>query len=65
MKNELGEVEEVKWITFIGEENFGDGIGYIGWNLDLCSGFPPREHEFEVIGNIYEHSELLKDNNER
>ena len=50
---------EVKWVEFIGEENFGDGIGYAGWNIDLCSGYPPVKQELEVIGNIYENKEVL------
>jgi len=34
----------------IGEENFGDGIGYYGFNLDLCSGYPPVKQKYKAIG---------------
>ena len=50
---------EVKWVEYIGEENFGDGIGYTGWNIDLCCGYPPIKQELKVLGNIYENKELL------
>ncbi len=50
---------EVKFETVISEENFGDGIGYRGWNIDLNCGYPAQEQVLEVIGNIYENKELL------
>lgn len=50
----------VKWVEFYGEENFGDGMGYAGWNIDLYSGYPPKKHKLEIIGNIHQNEELLK-----
>ena len=50
---------EVKFETVISEENFGDGIGYRGWNIDLNCGYPAQEQVLEIIGNIYENKELL------
>jgi hypothetical protein len=35
---------------YIGEEDFRDGVGYYGFNLDLCSGYPPEEHSYKIIG---------------
>ena len=32
------------------EENFGDGIGYYGFNLDLYRGYPPIEPSYTQIG---------------
>lgn len=34
----------------IGEENFGDGFGYYGFNLDLCSGYPAEIYTHKVTG---------------
>ncbi len=49
----------VEYKEIISEENFGDGIGFIGYNLDLYYGYPPTHAIFEVIGNIHENKDLL------
>ncbi|EME7138594.1 hypothetical protein PSS96_001480 [Enterococcus faecium] len=44
------------------EENFGDLIYYIGFNVYTKMGYSSViPVEYEVIGNIYENSELLED----
>ncbi|EMF0269573.1 hypothetical protein KI102_002176 [Enterococcus hirae] len=47
------------------EEDFGDLIYYIGFNVYTKMGYSSViPVEYEVIGNIYENSELLEDSNE-
>ena len=64
-KKEIYEGDVVEWKTDIDEDYFGGKLGFVAELVKFQGGaFYPvcnmDEYEFEVIGNIYENSELLK-----
>ncbi|WP_303753326.1 YopX family protein [Enterococcus sp. S86.2] len=47
------------------EENYGDLVYYIGFNIFTKWGYSSiTPVEYEVLGNIYENSDLLEDKND-
>ena len=65
LKSELGKISEVQWVNENIGVNGGEyGIGYVGWIADFYgdkSDCGLNEWNIEVIGNIYENPELLKE----